>query len=135
MTLIKTVNLMEQNNYIELDPKVQKEIEKKVADLKESKKLRIVFPIVVFGDPDYDEKEVYVGYFQQPPFTIFSKYITLSQKDQAQAMRQLAKDCFLEGDRELVDDDSLFLYGLMGQLSKIIEMRNGQLVNLSKAGK
>jgi hypothetical protein len=47
----------------------------------------------------------------------------------------LAKDCFIEGDRELIDDDSLFLFGLMGQLSEIIKMRQGKLVNLSKTGK
>ena len=52
-----------------------------------------------------------------------------------QTMKVLAKDCFVDGDRDLVDDDSLFLFGLMGQLSKIIEMRHGRLVNLSKPGK
>lgn len=50
-------------------------------------------------------------------------------------MRTLAKECFLDGDKELVDDDSLFLFGLMGQLAQVIEMRNGKLVNLSKTGK
>lgn len=64
-----------------------------------------------------------------------SKYLTAAQKDQAVAMRTLAKECFLDGDKELVDDDSLFLFGLMGQLAKVIEMRNGKLVNLSKIGK
>ena len=34
-------------------------------------------------------------------------------------MRQLARDTFLAGDKELIDDDSLFLFGLTGQLSKI----------------
>ncbi len=128
---------MEQEvEIIELDPKVKKEIEKKVETLKEANpKCRVIFPIVVEGNPDYDEKENYIGYFIQPSFTAFSKYLTASQSNQAVAMRQLAKDCFLEGDKELIDDDSLFLFGLMGQLSKIIEMRNGRLVNLSKAGK
>lgn len=120
----------------ELDQKVQKEIEKKVAQLKvDNPKARVIFPIVVDGNPDYDEKEHYIGYFSQPSFSTFSKYLSASQANQAVAMRQLAKDCFLDGDKELVDDDSLFLFGLMGQLSKIIEMRNGRLVNLSKAGK
>ena len=120
----------------ELDPKVKKEIEKKVEALKETNpKCRVIFPIIVEGNPDYDEKENYIGYFTQPSFTSFSKYISASQNNQAVAMRQLAKDCFLDGDKELIDDDSLFLFGLMGQLSKIIEMRNGRLVNLSKAGK
>ena len=126
---------MEENVIIELPKEVQKQIEKKVAELKETKKLKVIFPIVIDGNPEFDEKELYIGYFQQPNFSVFSKYITASGKDQATAMRQLAKDCFVDGDRELIDDDSLFLFGLMGQLSKIIEMRNGRLVNLSKAGK
>lgn len=119
----------------DLNPELQKEIEKKVAALKEKDaKLRIVFPICVEGN-EYDEKELYVGYFRQPSFQTFSKYLTAAQSNQASAMRTLAKDCFLDGDKELVDDDSLFLFGLMGQLSKIIEMRHGKLVNLSKPGK
>ena len=68
-------------------------------------------------------------------FKAFSKYLTASQSNQALAMRTLATDCFVGGDKELIDDDSLFLFGLMGQLGQIIQMRNGTLVNLSKPGK
>lgn len=119
----------------EISQEVQKQIEKKVADLKESKKVRAVFPLVIFGIPDVDDKELYIGYFQQPSLAAFSKYITASQKDQVSAMRQLAKDCFLDGDNELVNDDNMFLFGTMNQFSKVIEARNGRLINLSKAGK
>ena len=129
---------MEENeNGLDLiiDDKLRKEIEKKVADLKVADpKLKVIYPIVIEGT-EYDEKEHYVAYFRQPTFPTFSKYLSVSQRDQAVAMRQLAKDCFLDGDRELVDDDSLFLFGLMGQLIKIIEVRHGNLVNLSKPGK
>ena len=120
----------------ELAPEVQKEIEKTVASLKsKDPKLRVVYPICVEGNVEYDEKELYIGYFRQPSFQAFSKYLSATQSNQAVAMRALAKDCFLDGDKDLVDDDSLFLFGLMGQLSKIIEMRHGRLVNLSKPGK
>lgn len=111
------------------------EVKAKVAELKAAHPKYRIFPLAVEGDPDYDEKNVYIGYFKQPSFVEFSKYLAASQKDQAVAMRTLAKDCFLEGDRALIDDDSLFLFGLMGQLSEIIKMRQGKLVNLSKAGK
>lgn len=113
---------------------LQKAIDETAARLKDEKKLRVVFPLVVEGK-DYDSKDVYIGYFSQPSFKTFSKYLTASQSNQAVAMRELAKDCFVDGDKELVDDDSLFLFGLMGQLGKIIEMRNGTLANLSKPGK
>lgn len=122
-------------NQVEISPEIQKEIEKKVAAIKgNDAKLRVVFPICVEGS-EYDEKPLYIGYFRQPTFQAFSKYLAASQTNQAVAMRNLAKDCFLDGDKDLVDDDSLFLFGLMGQLTKIIEMRHGKLVNLSKPGK
>lgn len=112
----------------------QKIVDENVAKLREEKKVSVIYPIAIEGR-DTDEKEVYIGYFQQPTFKAFSKYLTASQSNQAVAMRTLAKDCFLDGDIELVDNDNLFLFGLMGYLSKIIEMRNGTLVNLSKPGK
>jgi hypothetical protein len=123
------------SNQVEIPAEFKEEIEKKVEELRlKDGKLRAVFPIFVEGG-EYDEKEVYIGYFRQPSFNAFSKYLTAAQSNQAVAMRNLAKDCFLDGDRELIDDDSLFLFGLMGYLSKVIEMRHGTLVNLSKPGK
>lgn len=120
---------------VAIDAKKQKEIETEVERLKAGDtKLKRVFPIVVEGT-EYDEKPMYVAYFKQPTFAIFSKFLSLSQKDNAVAMRSLANDCFLSGDRELITDDSLFLFGLSPYLSQIIESRHGQLVNLSKAGK
>lgn len=117
-----------------IDPKVQATIEKKVAELKSNNPKAKIIPLMVEGEGD-DEKDIYIGYFAQPSFLNFSKYLTLSQKDQASAMRQLAKDCFLDGDKELIDDDSLFLFGLMGQLQHLIKMRGGRVINLSKPGK
>ncbi len=117
-----------------LTAELQKAVDKKAAEIKEEQKLKVVFPLVVEGQ-EFDEKEVYIGYFRQPSFKAFSKYLSASQSNQALAMRTLATDCFVGGDKELVDDDSLFLFGLMGQLGQIIQMRNGTLVNLSKPGK
>lgn len=120
---------------IELSADQLKEIEKQAAELKAANTdVRVVFPILVEGMEE-DGKELYIGYFRQPNFKTFSKYLSVASRDNAVAMRTLAKDCFLGGDREMVDDDSLFLFGTMGQLGKIIEMRNGRLVNLSKTRK
>lgn len=120
---------------LELSAEVLKTIDTKVAELLASNaKLKRVFPIYVEGD-ECDGKEYYIGYFKQPSFVAFSKYMSLSQKDQVGAMRELAKDCFLAGDDELVKDESLFIYGLMPHLVRLIEIRKGKLVNLSKAGK
>lgn len=127
---------MEDNGKDIFTQEITESVAQRVAEIKKNNpKLRAVFPLAVEGNPDFDEKEVYIGYFKQPDFVAFSKYLSASQQDQAVAMRALAKDCFIEGDRELIDDDSLFLFGLMGQLSEIIKMRQGRLVNLSKTGK
>lgn len=119
-----------------LDAKIQAEIDTTVAELMgKDPKLKTVFPFVIDG-ADYDDKPYYIAYFRQPTFPAFSKYLTASQKgNTATAMRQLATDCFLAGDKELVDDESLFLFGLMGQFGRIVEMRHGRLANLSKPRK
>lgn len=106
------------------------EIRETARKIKTERKLRKVFPIVVFGEEQTDGKEVYIAYLGEPTFPQFSKFMTASKKDEVTAMRTLAKDCFIEGDRELVDNDSLFLFGLMGQLSEIISTRQSVLVNL-----
>lgn len=104
-------------------------IKEKVATLKADKKLRKVHAMVVFGDTDNGEKEFYVAYMAEPSCPQFSKFMAASKRDEVTAMRTLARDCFIDGDKELVDDESLFLFGLMGQLSEIITTRQSLLVN------
>ena len=87
--------------------------------LKEEKKLRKICPMVVFGDTANGEKEIYVAYMSEPSFPQFSNSWPLP-KGEVIAMRTLARDCFVDGDKELVDDESLFLFSLMGQLSELI---------------
>lgn len=120
---------------LELTPELEKEIENKVVELKKANpSVRAIFPIMVAGS-EYDDKELYIGYFRQPDLKTFSKFTAASANNQTLALHTLAKDCFLGGDDSLINDDNLFLFGTMGQLSKIIEMRHGRLVNLSKARK
>ncbi len=109
--------------------KTEEEIKARAKSLKTEKKVRKVYTMVVFGETANGEKEHYVGYFAEPNFPQFSKFMAASKKDEVQAMRTLAKDCFIDGDREVVDNDSLFLFGLMGQLSEIISPRQSLLVN------
>ena len=112
-----------------LTMKQESEIKEKAQKIKEEKKLRKIYPMVVFGEA-CDEKEVYVAYMSEPTFPQFSKFMAASKKDEVMAMRTLARDCFIDGDRELVDNDSMFLFGLMGQLSELITTRQSTLVNL-----
>ena len=85
--------------------------------------------MVVFGDKECEEKEFYVAYMAEPTFPQFSKFMAASKKDEVTAMRTLARDCFIDGDKELMNNDSLFLFGLMGQLSELIQTRQSILVN------
>ena len=121
-----TISFMEEKM---LTLKQESEIKEKAQKIKEEKKLRKIYPMVVFGE-DGDEKEVYVAYMSEPTFPQFSKFMAASKKDEVMAMRTLARDCFIDGDRELVDNDSMFLFGLMGQLSELITTRQSTLVNL-----
>ena len=56
----------------------------------------------------------------EPTFSQFSKFMSVSKKDEVSAMRTLVKDCFIEGDHELVNNNFRFLFGLMGQLTDLL---------------
>lgn len=104
------------------------EIKKKAEAIKKSKNISKVIPIVIFGDSD-DSKDMYVGYFKRPDLMTYSKCMSLVKKDEVKAMKALANDCFIEGDKELVDNDNMFLFGTMAQLSVLLEARKGTIVN------
>lgn len=107
---------------------LKEEIKNRIEELqKANPKIKKINPIVVFGE-DGDAKEMYVVYLRQPSFAAFSKFMSMQKKDEVSAMRQLATDCYVDGDKELIDDDSLFLFGLVGQLSEIISTRQSKLV-------
>ena len=66
------------------------------------------------------KKEMYVALMAEPTFSQFSKFMPVSKKDEVSAMRTLVKDCFIEGDHELVNNNFRFLFGLMGQLTDLL---------------
>ena len=107
--------------------KIREEIVKKAEALKAEHKLRKIFIIIVEGE-EGDDKPLYIGYLRRPSLMHFSQYMNFVQKDVVQANKMLATNVFLAGDRELVDDDELFLYGTMSQLSQIIDSRNADMV-------
>ena len=101
--------------------------EKKAEELKAQHKLRKIFIIVVEGE-EGDDKPLYIAYLRRPSLIHFSQYMNFVQKDLVQASKMLATNVFLAGDRELVDDDELFLYGTMQQLNHLIDSRNADMV-------
>lgn len=112
---------------LDLPLEVREEILKKAKELKAQHKLRKIFIAIVQGEED-DDKPFYIGYFRRPGLMHFSQYMNFVQKDLVQANKMLAGNVFLAGDKELVDDEDLFIYGTMGQLSHIIDSRNADLV-------
>lgn len=114
-------------NDVNVPIEVREEIVKKAEELKAQHKLRKIFIIVVEGE-EGDDKPLYIAYLRRPSLMHFSQYMNFVQKDLVQANKMLATNVFLAGDRELVDDDELFLYGTMQQLSHLIDSRNADMV-------
>lgn len=114
-------------NDVNVPIEVREEIVKKAEELKAMHKLRKIFVIVVQGE-EGDEKPLYIAYMRRPNLVHFSQYMNFVQKDLVQANKMLATNVFLAGDRELVDDDELFLYGTMQQLNHLIDSRNADMV-------
>lgn len=107
---------------------VRAEIDKKCEVLKKTHNLRHVYAVIVEGDSDSESKPFYIAYMRRPGLIHFSQYMNFINKDVVQASKMLANNVFLAGDRELIDDDELFLYGTMQQLNKLIDTRNSEFV-------
>lgn len=118
----------------EISESIRQQIQSKIASIKAEKKLKKVYAVVVYGDDD-DAKEVYIGYFRRPDIGSYSRFMIRVQEDQIQASLSLAQACFIEGDRELVNDTDMFSFGTMNQLGAIIKSRGAELVKLPSVGK
>ena len=113
---------------VNVPAEVSQAIAEKIKELKVKHGVKKVFVIVVEGDVEDGEKPLYIGYFRRPNLMQFSVYMSFVQKDLIQANKQLAMNVCLDGDRELVDDEDMFLYGTMQQLSHVIDSRNADMV-------
>ncbi len=107
---------------------IRERITAKIAELKTKHGVKNVFAVVVEGDTEAGEKPFYICYMRRPNMMQFSQYMNFVQKDFVQANQMLAQNIFLDGDKELIDDEELFLYGTMQQLNHIIDSRNSDLV-------
>ncbi len=124
---IQSAPAIELVGSINVPIEIREEIVKKAEALKAEHKLRKIFIIVVEGE-EGDDKPLYIAYMRRPGLMHFSQYMNFAQKDVIQANKMLAANIFLAGDRELIDDEDLFLYGTMSQLSLIIDSRNADMV-------
>ena len=118
---------VEVSSDFEIPSELQEAIETHAKELKTKFKLRKVFAVVVAGEGEND-KPYYIGYFRRPGLMPFSQYMSFVQKDVVQANKNLSQNIFLDGDRELIDDEELFIYGLMQQIGNIVGSLDSKLV-------
>lgn len=126
-----------EDGMLNVPEELRAEIEKKIEALKaKDASLKKITAIVIEGDTDCDEKEFYVGYFKRPNAATFTKYLAaLSANNTVPGARMVAKETFVDGDREMIDDDDLFLFGTFMQIQNLMRTRQGNFVNLSKPRK
>lgn len=116
------------NSTINIPVAIREQISAKAVELKAKHHVKKVFVIIVEGDTEVGEKPYYFCYMRRPNMMQFSQYMNFVQKDLVQANQMLAQNIFLDGDKELIDDEELFLYGTMQQLNRVIDSRNSDLV-------
>ena len=111
------------------EEKIKKEVKEAIEDIKaKNPKIRKVFPFLIEGE-DGDEKDRYIIYLRQPSLVEFSQYMSLAEADGVGAMRDLAKNCYVGGDKEPVNDENIFLFGLLPNMQSILATRQSRLVN------
>lgn len=116
------------NMSLNIPAEVRSQIAAKTSELKARFGVKKVFVVIVQGDTELGEKPLYIAYFRRPNMMQFSQYMTFIQKDLVQANQKLAQNIYLDGDKELIDDEELFLYGTMQQLNHVIDSRNSDIV-------
>lgn len=116
------------NQSLNIPLEVRNQIALKANELKAKFNVKKVFVVIVEGDTESGEKPYYIAYLRRPNLMQFSQYMTFIQKDLVQANQMLAQNIFLDGDKELIDNEELFLYGTMNQLNHVIDARNSDLV-------
>lgn len=115
---------------VELPEDLMKTIEGEVKAIKKANPtLKKVHVIIIQGEGD-DDKPYYVAYFKRPGVVGMSKFAAAAEKDKAIGAKVLANDNFIKGDRELIDNEDLFVYGLMPRILEILKTRSGKIVNL-----
>ena len=116
------------NASLNLPIEYRTQISAKIVELKAKFNIKKVFVVIVEGNADDGEKPYYIAYLRRPNLMQFSQYMNFVQKDLVQANQMLARNIFLDGDKELIDDEELFLYGTMNQLNHVIDTRNSDIV-------
>tara|TARA_R110002020_G_scaffold171353_4_gene361354 strand:- start:809 stop:1183 length:375 start_codon:yes stop_codon:yes gene_type:complete len=92
--------------------------------LKLKHQTRAIFFIEVESE---DEPDKWLGaYFRKPNLKEYSYFTSLVEKNKIQALQDLMGKIFLEGDREILDDDDYFL-SAMSQIESIVSVQASRI--------
>ena len=70
-----------------------------------------------------------IALFKKPTRQIIGAASALSTSDPMKYLEMLAENCFVAGDRELLDDDDYFM-AIMPKLNELIETKTAELLKL-----
>jgi hypothetical protein len=70
-----------------------------------------------------------IGYLRKPDRNTLRLAFSKATTDPLGMTEVILENCWLQGDEEILNDDSYFL-GAVGQIDKIMEARNGELKKL-----
>lgn len=76
-----------------------------------------------------DGEELHVGYFHRPNMAVMSAVTKLGKTDEVAAAETLAKNCWLGGDEQMMQDAILFM-AMQTQLAQMISGCMSSLKNL-----
>lgn len=70
-----------------------------------------------------------IGLFKKPTRQIIGAASKISTSDPMKYLEMLAENCFVAGDRELLDDDDCFI-AIMPLLNELMETKTAELLKL-----
>lgn len=104
----------------------QESLAEKAEKIKAKYKVRKVYVITVQGEAG-DSKAEYQAWIRRPDLKEFSMFTTMVAKNEViLGGKTVLNTCFLEGDREIVDDDDIFL-GAVNQLEELMNVRSASI--------
>jgi DNA mismatch repair ATPase MutS len=103
-----------------------KEIEAKEKYAEKLKKLHSTKRVFCIEVEDEDTGEWKEAWFRKPKLKEFSMFTTIAQKDKIQALQTLMRNIFIDGDKNVIDDDDYFL-SAMSQVEEIVNVQASKI--------
>jgi hypothetical protein len=99
-------------------------LQKEAEQVKAKHKVKRVFVIDV-EDPDNEDK-YYRAWLSKPDLKVLSAFYSVGQNDPIQASKMVFNGCFLEGDKEIVQNDEIFA-AAMAQIEDLMKVTRSRI--------